>query len=77
MGQGPPQDAVTGWGSCLEPVAVKRVPRWRMSLTEKDALEKVQQQLIGKPGPHHITSLVEVLTEDREDGKKDMLFVTK
>ena len=46
-------------------------------LRERDALVKVQRHLAGKPGPHHVTSLVEVLTEELEDGKQDMLFVTK
>lgn len=76
VGEGLPRSSQQGWGSGFAAVAVKRVPYDEHALAEKAALMQVQQALRGRHAPH-VTSLIEVLTEDKDDGSKDMLFVTR
>ena len=77
VGQGEPRSSLAGWNTGCEAVAVKRVAYGEAALAERDAVTAVRQQVKGRPGPHHATSLLECLTEEKDDGQADLVFITQ
>ena len=76
-GKGSPRSSARGWKSGFEPVAMKRITCCSAADKERDALRKVQQQMKGMCGPHHVTELIESLTETTADGQDEMLLFTR
>lgn len=76
-GKGSPRSSARGWESGFEPVAMKRITCCPAADKERNALRKVKQQMKGMRGPHHVTELIEALTETTADGQDEMLLFTR
>ena len=78
VGKGLPQSSGGGWEPTgFVPVAIKRVKFGAAATAEQSALNKVRKWLKGKPGPHHVTVIVDAVIERPEAGGTEMLFITR
>ena len=76
QGQALPPTSHLGYATGFKAVAVKTVPDDTDGVTEEKALAAVRDRLAGTPGPHHITSLLEVIRTVDAEGKKSLKLVT-
>ena len=77
VGEGLPRSSLEGWDHTgFEPVAIKKVKLGPAALAELDALNRVRDRLKGEPGPHHVTTFVELAAELTDAGS-ELLFITR